>query len=137
MGSHRRLGALSNGQRARAVLAAATWLSPHLLVLDEPTNYLDRPSLAALTAGLQTFGGGVLVISHTVEFLDQVCSERWIMGNGVLSHEGEATADPAANEEEVPAATALKARLAAAKAAAKDEKEKKRLKRLKELRRKN
>ncbi|CAK0870631.1 unnamed protein product [Prorocentrum cordatum] len=45
--SHRRLGALSHGQRARAVLAAATWLAPHLLVLDEPTNYLDGPALKA------------------------------------------------------------------------------------------
>jgi len=86
--SHRRLGALSYGQRARAVLAAATWLAPHLLVLDEPTNYLDRPALAALTAGLRGFGGGVLVISHTAAFLDEVCTERWVMRSGVLRREG-------------------------------------------------
>merc|ERR1719433_2508166 len=75
--SHRRLGALSHGQRARVVLAAATWLAPHLLVLDEPTNYLDREALAALAAGLQIFGGGVLPVSHTVAFLEEVCMERW------------------------------------------------------------
>eukprot|EP00439_Symbiodinium_sp_Y106_P011600 s3241_g1.t1 len=69
--SFRRLGALSSGQRARAVLAASTWLAPHLLVLDEPTNYLDQPALAALAAGLKIFGGGVLIISHTASFVDE------------------------------------------------------------------
>merc|ERR1719218_437960 len=75
--SHRRLGALSNGQRARVVLAAATWLAPHLLVLDEPSNYLDRPALAALAAGLRSFPGGVVVISHNAALLAEVCTERW------------------------------------------------------------
>ncbi|CAE8677259.1 unnamed protein product, partial [Polarella glacialis] len=125
--SHRRLGALSSGQRARAVLGAATWLAPHLLVLDEPTNYLDQPSLAALVAGLKVFGGGVLIISHTAAFVDEVCTERWMMQQGVLRREGAvAFAD---DEATGPNAVAL-----AAAAAAKDLKERKKQKRLKELR---
>ena len=36
---------LSGGQRVKVVLAACTWQRPHLIVLDEPTNYLDRDSL--------------------------------------------------------------------------------------------
>merc|ERR1719310_1228999 len=83
--SHRRLGALSNGQRARAVLGAATWLAPHLLVLDEPSNYLDQPALAALAAGLQTFGGGVVVISHNAALVEEVCTIRWTMDTGRLT----------------------------------------------------
>ena len=46
------------------VLAAAMWNSPHMLVLDEPTNYLDRVSLGALAAAIKTYGGGVVMISH-------------------------------------------------------------------------
>jgi len=124
--SHRRLGALSSGQRARAVLGASTWLAPHLLVLDEPTNYLDQPALAALAAGLKTFEGGVLIISHTASFVDEVCSERWVMEKGILRREGAVAED---EDDSQPSATS------AAAAAAKELKEKKKLKRLKELRR--
>ena len=46
------------------VLAAATWMNPHMLVLDEPSNYLDRESLGALAEAIKEFGGGVVMISH-------------------------------------------------------------------------
>ena len=48
----------------KVVLAAAMWNSPHMLVLDEPTNYLDRESLGALAAAIKEYGGGVVMISH-------------------------------------------------------------------------
>ena len=48
----------------KVVLAAAMWNCPHLLVLDEPTNYLDRDSLGALAEGIKSFDGGVIMISH-------------------------------------------------------------------------
>merc|ERR1711953_1257869 len=89
--SHRRLLALSNGQRARVVLGASTWLAPHLLVLDEPSNYLDRPALAALAAGLRAFGGGVVVISHNAALLAEVCSERWHILEGQIQRESNGT----------------------------------------------
>ncbi|CAJ1389398.1 unnamed protein product [Effrenium voratum] len=130
---HRRLGALSSGQRARAVLAASTWLAPHLLVLDEPTNYLDQPSLAALAAGLKVFGGGVLVISHTASFVDEVCTERWMMQGGRLRREGAPVHD---DEEGRPTPFSAPSSVSLAAAAAKESKEKKKMKRLKELRRK-
>jgi ABC-type uncharacterized transport system fused permease/ATPase subunit len=50
--------------QVKLVLAAAMWNRPHLLVLDEPTNYLDREALGALTMGIKEFGGGVIMISH-------------------------------------------------------------------------
>ena len=40
--SHYRIGALSGGQKVKVVLAAAMWDQPHILILDEPTNYFDR-----------------------------------------------------------------------------------------------
>ena len=67
-GSHKRpsrYGLLrAGGQKVKVVLAAAMWNCPHLLVLDEPTNYLDRDSLGALAEGIRTFDGGVIMISH-------------------------------------------------------------------------
>ncbi|CAJ1336721.1 unnamed protein product [Effrenium voratum] len=91
LASHTRIGILSGGQKVKVVLGAAMWLSPHLLILDEPTNYLDRDSLGALAAGLKDFGGGVIVISHNREFCHAVCDERWIMDAGRLSREGESS----------------------------------------------
>jgi len=86
--SHMRLGVLSGGQKVKVILGAATWLCPHILILDEPTNYLDRDSLGALAAALKDFGGGVIVISHNREFCHNVSSERWIMDGGRLAQEG-------------------------------------------------
>ena len=45
--THFRIGALSDGQKVKVVLGAAMWDQPHILILDEPTNYLDRESLGA------------------------------------------------------------------------------------------
>ncbi|KAH3457899.1 translation elongation factor EF-3 [Aspergillus fumigatus] len=55
--SHSRMRGLSGGQRVKVVLAACSWQRPHVIVLDEPTNYLDRDSLGALSkAGCQGSG---------------------------------------------------------------------------------
>jgi hypothetical protein len=43
---------LSGGQKVKLVLGAAMWQQPHILVLDEPTNYLDRESLGAMVSAL-------------------------------------------------------------------------------------
>ncbi len=48
----------------KLVLAATMWNNPHMLVLDEPTNYLDRDSLGALASAIQEFQGCVVMISH-------------------------------------------------------------------------
>ena len=46
------------------VIAAAMWNNPHILVLDEPTNYLDRDSLGALAGAIKEYGGGIVMITH-------------------------------------------------------------------------
>ena len=58
-------GVLAGGQKVKVVIAAAMWQNPHLLVLDEPTNYLDRESLGALASAIREYGGGVVMISHS------------------------------------------------------------------------
>ena len=94
--SHSHIRGLSGGQKVKLVLGAAMWQQPHIIVLDEPTNYLDRESLGALASALKEFGGGVVVVSHSQEFLDEVCSEKWTVGGGKLEVTGASAAALAA-----------------------------------------
>ena len=83
---------LSGGQKVKLVLGAAMWQQPHILVLDEPTNYLDRESLGAMAAALKEFGGGVVIVSHHGEFVNSVCVEKWNVGGGVCAITGQSAA---------------------------------------------
>lgn len=87
--SHTTIRHLSGGQKVKVVIASAMWQNPHLLILDEPTNYLDRDGLGALTIAINEFLGGVLIISHNREFCDGITQEKWIMHKGRLRIEGE------------------------------------------------
>merc|ERR1719456_344995 len=87
--SHTMIQALSGGQKVKVVLAASMWQNPHLLILDEPTNYLDRDGLGALTKAIEDYEGGVIIISHNREFANAVSQEKWIMEAGRLRREGE------------------------------------------------
>merc|ERR1711862_399270 len=86
--THNHLRALSAGQKLKIVLGAAMWQNPHILVIDEPTNYLDRDALGALTDAIEKWTGGVVVISHNLAFCDRVATEKWIMDAGHLRAEG-------------------------------------------------
>ncbi|CAM9355688.1 unnamed protein product, partial [Ectocarpus fasciculatus] len=87
--THYRMSALSGGQKVKVVMAAAMWMQPHILILDEPTNYLDRESLGALAKAIEEFEGGVVIISHNSEFVSQLCPEEWVMDAGHLTTRGE------------------------------------------------
>lgn len=89
-GTHYRMSALSGGQKVKVVLAAAMWNQPHILILDEPTNYLDRESLGALAGAIEEFDGGVVIISHNNEFCSKLCPETWVMDSGHLETKGDA-----------------------------------------------
>merc|ERR1712070_1319990 len=91
--SHTQLSQLSGGMKVKVVLAASMWQNPHILILDEPTNYLDRDGLGALVLAIKDYMGGVLIISHNKEFCDNVATEKWIMQGGKLRIEGESKAD--------------------------------------------
>jgi len=87
--SHTLIRSLSGGQKVKVVLAACLWQNPHLVILDEPTNYLDRDGLGALTKAIEAFKGGVIIISHNKEFANAVSQEKWIMEKGLLRKEGD------------------------------------------------
>ena len=74
----------SGGERTRAALARALLTDPDMLVLDEPTNYLDFDGLTWLEGFLSDFRYTVLVVSHDRYFLDRVCGEVWEMESGGL-----------------------------------------------------
>ena len=85
------VGALSGGERNRVHLAKLLQAGGNVLLLDEPTNDLDVDTLRALEAGLESFPGCVVVISHDRWFLDRIATHilafegdsqvRWFEGN--------------------------------------------------------
>ncbi|PWY90766.1 elongation factor [Aspergillus heteromorphus CBS 117.55] len=86
--SHSRMRGLSGGQRVKVVLAACSWQRPHVIVLDEPTNYLDRDSLGALSKAIKTFEGGVIIITHSREFTENLTEEVWAVVDGKMTPSG-------------------------------------------------
>ncbi|SPJ89777.1 related to translation elongation factor eEF3 [Fusarium torulosum] len=88
--NHNEIGSLSGGQKVKVVIAGAMWNNPHLLVLDEPTNFLDRDSLGGLAVAIREFKGGVILISHNEEFVGALCSEQWHVRDGRVALRGNA-----------------------------------------------
>jgi len=97
--SHTQINQLSGGMKVKIVLAASMWQNPHVLILDEPTNYLDREGLGALILAIKDYKGGVLIISHNKEFCDHVATEKWIMNKGYLRIEGESVDTSAGDDK--------------------------------------
>merc|ERR1711935_1311430 len=89
-GTHYRMSALPGGQKVKVVIGAAMWMQPHIVILDEPTNYLDRESLGGLAHAIADFEGGVIIISHNNEFVSTLCPETWVMDSGHLETKGDA-----------------------------------------------
>jgi ATP-binding cassette ChvD family protein len=87
----KRVGDLSGGERNRLHLAKLLRAGGNVLLLDEPTNDLDVDTLRALEAGLDSFPGCAVVISHDRWFLDRIATHvlafegdsqvRWFEGN--------------------------------------------------------
>ncbi|KAJ3048434.1 hypothetical protein HK097_010540 [Rhizophlyctis rosea] len=86
--THSRIRGLSAEQKMKVVLGAALWNNPQMLVLDEPTNYLDRDLLGALADAIQGYGGGVVIISHDRAFTGVICHEQWDVEAGRLTITG-------------------------------------------------
>lgn len=78
-------GKLSGGERRRLHLVRTLMKNPNFLVLDEPTNDLDIPTLQALEDFLDGYGGCLLVVSHDRYFLDRTVEKLLaVEGDGVV-----------------------------------------------------
>lgn len=82
---NRMIGGFSAGQKSKLALACATWTKPHLLALDEPTNYLDQETVESLARALRNFRGGVVVVTHSRDFIEKVCNEEWLVADGKMT----------------------------------------------------
>eukprot|EP01130_Rhizamoeba_saxonica_P008689 TRINITY_DN3507_c0_g1_i1.p1 TRINITY_DN3507_c0_g1~~TRINITY_DN3507_c0_g1_i1.p1 ORF type:complete len:594 (+),score=125.60 TRINITY_DN3507_c0_g1_i1:60-1841(+) len=76
---------LSGGERSRVVLADIFYDEPHLVVLDEPTNYLDLYTIEGLTEELMEYPGAVLFVSHDQMFIEEMVQELWVVDNSKVS----------------------------------------------------
>ena len=72
---------LSGGERKRLYLCTVLIQNPNFLILDEPTNDLDIPTLNVLENFLMDFPGCVLVVSHDRYFMDKIVDHIFVLGN--------------------------------------------------------
>lgn len=80
-----KIGSLSSGQKYKVILSAIFWQNPHVGIFDEPTNFLDKESVSALSDAIKNFKGGVLVISHNEDFYNALTREKWLLENGTMT----------------------------------------------------
>lgn len=81
LAEHNEIGGMSGGQKVKIVFAAAMWPKPHAVILDEPTNYIDKVTLDGLAHAIKTFRGAVVMISHNADFMDSLVNEIWTVAN--------------------------------------------------------
>ncbi|MCR4326810.1 MAG: ATP-binding cassette domain-containing protein, partial [Candidatus Roizmanbacteria bacterium] len=93
-----RIKTLSGGEKTRLAIARLLLKNYNLLVLDEPTTYLDPLSQRVILEALKNYTGGILVVSHTAQFLHELAPSRALLlpeqqistwNASLLSHIGE------------------------------------------------
>lgn len=81
---------LSGGQKRRVVFAIVTWNNPHILLMDEPTNHLDIDSINALMIALNSFVGGIVIVSHDQYFVSSLCNQiYWVKNQRIKKFKGD------------------------------------------------
>lgn len=79
---------MSGGWRMRVALAKALFLQPTMLLLDEPTNHLDLSACVWLEEYLSRYNKILIVVSHSQDFLDGVCTDTMVMQQQKLKYWG-------------------------------------------------
>lgn len=81
----RPIGTLSGGERARVALALLIADRRNLLIMDEPTNYLDIPAKHAVESALAEYPGTLLIVTHDRYLMDAVCNKVGLLHEGLLN----------------------------------------------------
>lgn len=85
IGLDRDVSELSGGQRAKVLLAKVLLENPMILILDEPTNFLDENHINWLTGFLQDYENAFILVSHDIPFLTKVTNIIYHLENTVLT----------------------------------------------------
>ena len=85
IGLDRDVAELSGGQRAKVLLAKVLLENPMILILDEPTNFLDENHIRWLTNFLQNYENAFILVSHDVPFMNSVINVVYHVENAVMT----------------------------------------------------
>lgn len=87
-----KVGQLSGGEQSRLLIAKLMLSPANLLVLDEPTNDLDLPTLRILEESLQEFDGAILLVTHDRYFMDQIATQILAFPSRMSMEQGQVVA---------------------------------------------
>jgi len=76
---HQRVESLSGGEKTRLSIAVLTASTHNVLVLDEPTTYLDVLSQRIILEALKQYSGSLILVSHTPDFVDELSPQRALL----------------------------------------------------------
>jgi ATPase subunit of ABC transporter with duplicated ATPase domains len=79
------LGQLSGGEKSKVALFIVSLQKPDILILDEPTNHLDIDTVNSLAEALSKYNGTLIVASHNIHFIREVCEQIVVCEEGRLT----------------------------------------------------
>lgn len=85
IGLDKKVDELSGGQRSKVLLTKLLLENPMILILDEPTNYLDEHHIHWLVNFLSNYENAFILVSHDIPFLNKVINTIYALENGVLT----------------------------------------------------
>ncbi len=85
IGLERDVAELSGGQRAKVLLAKLLLQNPMILIMDEPTNFLDENHIQWLQSYLQNYENAFILVSHDIPFLNKVVNVVYHVENAILT----------------------------------------------------
>lgn len=89
---YKRVSNISGGEKVKASLAKVILSNTNMLILDEPTNFLDIESIESLEKLLKEYNGTILFVTHDKAFIDNIATDILLIKNHeIIEHEGNYT----------------------------------------------